>query len=198
MIVGTGWTSPKVFGQIDSSMILNTHRLLLREIQIDDGTALNAIESNEQVTRYQTFDPRTPEDTRAHIQRAIKQQSDSPRLFYDLAIVLLDSKTLIGRCGLGMFRPEHFEAGIWYELGIEHWGKGYASEAVSALLPFVFNELRLHRLVADCDPRNEASCRLVRKLGFKLEGTHRENYWLKGEWCNTEIYAMLRSDWRAD
>ena len=84
------------------------------------------------------------------------------------------------------------------ELGIEHWGRGYAFEAASALLPFAFNELKLHRLFADCDPRNEASCRLVQKLGFKLEGIHRENYWLKGEWCNTAIYAMLDSDWRVD
>lgn len=177
-------------------MTLETPRLLLREMTPDDAPALNAIECSERVTRYLTFDPRTPAETVAQIERAIKNQSDSPRHFFDLAIVPRGSSRLIGRCGFGMFRPEHFEAGIWYELGPEHWGKGYAFEATSALLPFAFDELKLHRVFADIDPRNEASCRVAQKLGFKLEGTMRQNYWLKGEWCNAAIYAILDSEWR--
>ena len=92
---------------------------------------------------------------------------------------------------MGIARPEHFEASVWYLLHPDAWGRGYAVEAVAALLEFGFGELKLHRIWADCDPRNAASCRLAEKLGMRLEGRLRENYWLKGEWCDTAVYAIL-------
>lgn len=177
-------------------MTIETPRLILREITLEDAPALHAVECNERVTRYLTFDPRTMDEVIAQIQRAIKNQSESPRHFFDFAVVPKGSTSLIGRCGFGMFRPEHLEAGVWYDFAQQHWGKGYAFEAATALLPFAFNDLKLHRLFADIDPRNEASCRVAVKLGFKLEGIMRENYWLKGEWCSAAIYGLLADEWR--
>lgn len=178
-------------------MTIETPRLLLRELTLDDAPALHAVECHDIVTRYLPFDSRSPEEVMVQIERAIKNQNESPRHFFDFAVVPHGSTSLIGRSGFGMFRPEHHEAGIWYDLGPEYWGKGYATEAMTALLPFAFNELKLHRLFADIDPRNEASCRVAKKLGFKLEGVFRENYWLKGEWCDAAIYAILDREWRA-
>lgn len=177
-------------------MILTTARLQLRELEPTDAAALNEIDRDERVTRFMSFDPQTPEQTAAYIARAIEQQTQEPRPVYDLAIVLPSTRTFIGRCGLGIRRPEHREGMLWYVLNPSHWGNGYAREAVTALLDFAFGPLALHRVFADCDPRNAASCKLAERLGMTLEGRLRENYFLKGEWCDSAMYGILDQEWR--
>ena len=186
------------------SSLLQSPRLFLRELHSADCPALGEIESDPVVTRYLPFDPRTPDETRTYIESAVQEQSAIPRLTYDLAIVVRDEHlhsrtpaTLIGRCGLGIRRPEHREAVIWYELHPNQWGKGYAVEAATAVLKLGFGQLGLHRIWADCDPRNTASCRVAQHLGMKREGHLRENYYLKGEWCDTAVYGILEDEWRA-
>lgn len=177
-------------------MTLHTARLLLRELAPDDAGALHEIERQERVTRFMAFDPQTLEQSRECIANAVRAQHAQPRRTYDLAVVQLASAALIGRCGLEIRRPEHREAMLWYVLHPDHWGNGYAREAVAAVLDFAFGTLRLHRVWADCDPRNVASCRVVERLGFRLEGRLRENYWLKAEWCDSAVYAILEQEWR--
>lgn len=183
-------------------MQLRTPRLNLRELTPGDVPALNAIERDERVTRYMAFDAPTLQQTTDYIAAAVAQQSAEPRRTYELALVRWDEGTeadgpLVGRCGLGIQRPEHREAMVWYLLHPAQWGQGLAAEAVVALLGFAFDQLDLHRVWADCDPRNSASCRLVERLGFQREGTLRQNYWLRGEWCDSAIYGLLAPEWRA-
>ena len=59
---------------------------------------------------------------------------------------------------------------------MQQWNRGYAREAGRAVLAFAFGTLQLHRLGADCDPRNVASARLMEQLGFTREGTLRQNW----------------------
>lgn len=174
-----------------------TARLRLRELTLADAPALHAIESDARVTRYMSYDPQSPEQIVAYIHRQITDQTAVPRTCFDLGITLRESGALIGRCGLKFARPEHREAAIWYLLAPQHWRNGYAGEAVGALLSLAFDALGAHRVWADCDPRNAASCRLAQRLGLKLEGRLRENYFLKGEWCDTFVYAVLEDEWRA-
>ena len=185
-------------------MFLQTQRLFLRELAEQDAAALHEIERDPRVTRYTSFDPRSLEEVRAYIEKAIRDQSDAQRVF-DLAVIPRedgeerdrDFSPPIGRCGLGIYRPEHCEAALWYELHPARWGKGYAVEAASALLDYAFGPLGLHRVWADCDPRNAASCRVAERLGMTLEGRLRENHLLKGEWCSTALYAILEGEWNA-
>lgn len=182
--------------------MLQTSRLILRELNIDDCKALHEIESNTVVTRYLPFDPRSVDETRAYIETAISDQQANPRLTYDLAITLKPGHSsshsvlngLIGRCGLGIRRPEHREAVVWYVLHPAQWRNGYSVEAVGALLEFGFKKLGLHRIWADCDPRNIASCTVAKRLGMKFEGHLRENYFLKAEWCDTAVYGILEHE----
>lgn len=176
-------------------MELRTARLLLRELCLDDVGPLNHIERQESVARYMSYDPQTPEQTRAYIERRVAEALARPRRVFDLAITRAASRELIGRCGLDVTRPEHHEAMVWYLLRPDCWGQGFAAEAVAALVGFGFGSLGLHRIWADCDVRNAASCRLVERLGMKREGHLRENYWLKGEWCDTAVYAILDREW---
>jgi len=187
--------------------VLRTSRLVLRELNLEDCDALHEIESNPVVTRYLPFDARTAAEARAYLETAVCDQRANPRHTYDLAITLRNAQpelrlpvpdhTLIGRCGLSIRRPQHQEAVVWYVLHPAAWGRGFAVEAATAVLEFGFNGLGLHRIWADCDPRNTASCQVAERLNMRLEGHLRENYFLKGEWCSTAVYAMLEGEWRA-
>jgi RimJ/RimL family protein N-acetyltransferase len=65
------------------------------------------------------------------------------------------------------------------------------------MLRLGFEYLGLHRIVAECDPRNEASIRVMNKLGMRHEAQHIDAMFLKGEWVGSTVYAILGSEWRA-
>ena len=79
----------------------------------------------------------------------------------------------------------------------EHHGRGYATEATAELLRLGFEELGLHRMYGRLDARNSASARVLEKLGMRHEAQLVENEWVKGEWTDEAIYAMLDREWEA-
>ncbi|WP_158972562.1 GNAT family N-acetyltransferase [Paraglaciecola sp. L3A3] len=108
------------------------------------------------------------------------------------------TKEFIGSCGFSNWNPFDHTAVISYELAKQHWGKGYATEAVTAMINFVLSEnfhFYVHRIEAYILPTNQASEKLIQKHGFQLEGTLREkSYW--GEtFHDMNIFALLRRDW---
>lgn len=177
-------------------VLLRTAWLVLREFAEGDWPAPHDIESRLEVARYQTFEPRTPEASRAYIAGASERAAEVPRCGYDLAVVLAAEDRLIGRCGLGVTDPALAEGMVcYYTLHPACWGRGYATEAARGLVDFGFRELRLHRIWADCDPRDVASWRLLETLGMRREGHLQENARIKGEWVDSLIYAVLAREW---
>lgn len=83
---------------------------------------------------------------------------------------------------------------LGYWMGQPHAGQGYMQEAVRTLLPFVFEELRLHRLEAACLPDNERSKAVLRGVGFTEEGYAREYLKINGRWQDHVLFAMLATD----
>lgn len=87
------------------------------------------------------------------------------------------------------------EIGYW--LGANVTGRGLMSKAIKAMLEFVFEELKINRLVLHTDVRNQASRAVAERLGFKLEGIERQSWLLHGEYTDNALYAMLAEEWRA-
>lgn len=78
-----------------------------------------------------------------------------------------------------------------------HNGRGYATEAVRALLDIVFDELQLRRVTASCFAANEASWRLMERLGMRRETYNvRESLHRSGEWLDGMVYALLADEHR--
>lgn len=73
-------------------------------------------------------------------------------------------------------------------------GRGFATEAVGALIDVVFASSDVHRVTAQMDARNNASARLAERVGLRQEAHFRENWWCKGEWTDTLVFAMLREE----
>jgi RimJ/RimL family protein N-acetyltransferase len=80
---------------------------------------------------------------------------------------------------------------IGYVLTRSTWGNGYVTEAVCEMIRFAFKEMRMHRIEASCDPRNERSIRVVERCGMTHDATFRENEICKGERVSNEIYAIV-------
>ena len=177
---------------------LRTERLELRLFVDDDLDALFEMQSDEAITRYLYWGPRSRDEVRNELER-IKQFTaiDDERDAIRVAAVLPASGAVIGDIALWRTSRPHAQGEIGYVLHPAHHGHGYATEACEALLRVGFEVLGLHRIVASADARNEASIRVMERLGMRREAYLRENEFVKGEWTDEVIYAMLASEWQA-
>ena len=100
---------------------------------------------------------------------------------------------LIGGIGLVPDR-DHERAEIGYWIGVPFWGKGFATEASREMLRFAFNEQSFHRITAQVFSRNEASARVLQKIGMKCEGKLRHHFKKWGEFVDVDYYAIVRGD----
>ena len=173
---------------------IKTKRLQLRELQKEDINAIHEYSSDLEVTRYMNWGPNTEQDTINFVQRSIASQSEHPRTNYTFAVILKPENKLIGSCGIYLSNPGQREGFIGYVLSKFFWGQGYATETASALVKFGFSELTMHRIFATCDPQNAASAHVLEKIGMQKEGCLRQNYWVRGEWRDSLLYAILEND----
>lgn len=175
---------------------LRTRRLLLRAIAGHDLAAFYALYSDTRVMRYWSFPAWTSIDqARDYFESAMSGCDPTARLCW--AITRLDEDVLVGNVTLFSIDARQGRAEIGYALHPAHWGRGYAAEALDAVLAHAFDTLALRRVEADIDPRNAASCRLAERVGFKREGLLRERWHVAGELCDTALYGLLARDWRA-
>jgi RimJ/RimL family protein N-acetyltransferase len=179
-------------------MRLETERLILREFIIDDWTAVLAYQSDPLYLRYYPWSDRTPGNVRAFINMFLDWQRERPRTKFQLAVIPKENKQLIGTCGIRINNVELREANIGYELNYQFWGKGYATEAALAILRFGFEELGMHRIVANTLAVNKGSARVLEKLGMRLEAQELEKEFLKGCWYDGLTYAILDREWLED
>jgi RimJ/RimL family protein N-acetyltransferase len=180
------------------SLPITTPRLILREYTEKDFEGVHAYSKDPETVRFMTWGPNSPEETRGFLQLVISQQTIEPRLNYHFVVALRESGQIIGGCGIHIRRPEHRSAEIGYCFNQKYWGQGYATETMSALLKFGFEELKLHRIIATCDPRNIGSERVMQKNGLRQEAHFIQELWQKGEWRDSLLYAILESEWQTN
>ena len=85
---------------------------------------------------------------------------------------------------------------IGYSLVPSERGNGYCTEAVKIMVDYLFLSRDTTRIQAQTDPRNEASQKVLEKVGFKKEGTIRKNFFMRGEWRDAYVYSILREEWK--
>jgi RimJ/RimL family protein N-acetyltransferase len=159
-----------------------TPRLRLRRAHEGDAEALHAIFSQPAAMRYWST---PPHKDLAQTREWLASMIDAPADQSDDYIVEREGR-VIGKAGFWRL-PE-----IGYILHPDYWGQGLAHEALSAVIPHVFATFPVPALEADVDPRNEASLRLLAKLGF-VETRRASRTWLVGEeWCDSVYLSLAR------
>lgn len=151
--------------------------------------------ADPQVTRYLSRPAWTTlEQSRKRIAQDLEAMAAGTYL--RLAVVRRADRELIGECSLFNLVERARRAEVGYALARRAWGHGYLNEALRSLLEFAFSKLALNRVEADIDPRNRASARSLDRLGFTREGRLRERWIVAGEVSDSDLYGLLRKDWR--
>ena len=179
-----------------SDLTLRTARLDLRPLAPVDAEALFALKSDAIVQRYGSHTPWTElQQAIDYIERDRRSMADGQLVQF--AVVRREDDAMLGTCTLYQLDAQCRRADVGYALLPSSWGRGYANEAVTALLDWGFETLALNRVEADIDPRNTASVRALERLGFTREGHLRERWIVGGEVGDSLIYGLLAREWKA-
>jgi [ribosomal protein S5]-alanine N-acetyltransferase len=176
--------------------LLQTARLLLRPLKLDDAPILSSLAGRREIadTTISIPHPYSEEQAREWITRHLGPTDTTKEIVF--AITFKAAESLIGTVGLREIDREHSQAemGLW--IAVEAWGKGYATEASAAALRFGFEELQLHRIYAHHMVRNPASGHVLRKIGMAQEGLLRQCVRKWGVFEDVILLAILREDWK--
>jgi RimJ/RimL family protein N-acetyltransferase len=163
-----------------------------------DFEAVLDMQSRPEVVRYLMWDVKD----RAAVERFLQVRTTQTSIDEDdtaivLAATIPPSDRAVGEFMLRLSSAEHRQGDIGWSLHPDAQGHGYATEAARELLRLGFEDLGLHRITADADPRNTGSLRIMERLGMRREADYRDVLFLKGEWVDETHYAILEDEWRA-
>jgi ribosomal-protein-alanine N-acetyltransferase len=175
---------------------LETERFILRPLILHDVEHIYAICSNTEVTRYYA-DPRMPiitlEDAKRYIEKALERYEKGTWMEW---VIIEKEKNVV--IGIAMFWV-HRERNLLYTGTIirqQEWGKGCATEVKRAQIAFGFDVLQCSRIEATADPRNIGSNKSIIKSGMKFEAYVPNKFFMNGEWCDRNLYAITCDDYQ--
>lgn len=166
---------------------LQTPRLALVPLSLEDVPALFILAQNPATIEDFQYTAEKPEEVEKWVRQAIDENTPSWTLRLNGQVIGLVEADI---------RREAI-ARLGYFLDEAQRSRGYTTEALRAVLDWVFTETPVHRAEVDITPGNVASCRVVEKLGLRFEGTLRKNFFFKGQWHDSLEYSLLREEWTA-
>jgi len=171
-----------------------TERLMIRRFEAADWEDIYEYLSDEEVVKFEPYDAMTKDQVRVETEKRVGHES-----FY--AVCLKENLKMIGNIYLDKEEFDTFELG--YVFNRKFKGQGYATEGAKAVLDYAFKELGARRITAMCNPKNEASWKLLERLKLRREGHLLQNIYFKTDesnepiWLDTYEYAILKSEWNS-
>lgn len=174
---------------------ITTDRLTIRLLEEKDAEVFFRYRTMPEIYEYQSWVPESLESIRRFTIENAASPSFRPGIYTQLAIIKRQDGMLIGDMAV-ILKDDGAQAEIGFSLIPENQGKGYATEAVTAIINHLFYEIGLHRIFASVDPDNKKSIKLIEKLGFRLEARFKKSYLMRGSWYDDCIYGMLAEEWK--
>ncbi|TDI72695.1 MAG: N-acetyltransferase [Betaproteobacteria bacterium] len=179
---------------------LETTRLVLRDFNPEDSNDLFELYRLPETSEFESWGPHKNLERSMELNEYwIKCQNETPRTDYTIAISL--NGKFIGLCGLelgfGTESDDRRVGFLGYRIHPEYWNQGLATEASLRILQFGFHELELHRISTGCSAQNLASVKVIKKLGFRLEGTSIKSVPIGERWTDYNLYGMLRHEYQS-
>ena len=177
---------------------LETQRLLLRQVRPTDAQAIFDYFADPAVTRYYNL------DTFISLSQAERMVDSFRRSYREKQAIRWGivrkraPERLLGTCGYHHWARHFFKAEIGYELARPFWGQGIMTEALTAMIRMGIARMDLNRIEALVMRGNDASLRLLRKLGFREEGVLRQYGYWKGAFHDLHMMALLQQDFRPE
>lgn len=174
---------------------LETERLLLRRVSIDDLNEILELRGNPETMK---FIPRplvkTEEDALNHFKMIDEKIEKNEGINW--AITVKGNPKLIGIIGHYRIQPENHRCEIGYMILPQYKGQGIVTEAIKAVLEYGFEDMNMHSIEAVIDPENIASERVLQKNGFVKEAHILENEYYDGKFWDTVIYSILKRNFK--
>lgn len=170
--------------------LLNTERLVLRPIVIEDAQELFFLRSDKEVMKFLDRPiMQYNEEALQLIQKITTDITNNEGITWGIA--LKTGSSLIGTIGFWRIIKEHHRAEIGYMLHPAQQGKGIMQEAITAVIDYGFAGMKLHSIEANVNPGNTNSIRLLERNQFTREAYYRENYYFGGKFLDSAIYSLL-------
>lgn len=187
--------------------VIQTQQLILRALSPNDVPAVFDIFSRDEVTEHYDcysylHESQASEQVRKWMSAytAFYEGRDLKGFRWAIAHVKTPEK-LIGTCGIHRLSIHNKSFDIGYELHPDVWGKGFATQAISALINYCFNQhfpFKVNRITAMTDMVSPRSISVLTKLGFQQEGVLRESEYWKDRFNDSRLFSLLRRDWLAN
>ena len=174
---------------------IRTARLERRALSMDDLDDHHRMFGSDDTVRYVYEEPLDRAAAAEHLQRRMAAILPAEGEWLNLAVVA--EGRFIGECGVGLRSAMHRQCEIGYGLLPEARGRGYATEAASAMVDLAFTALGAHRVAGRLDARNLDSARVLERIGMRFEGTFKDSELVKGEWTDEAVYAITEDEWRS-
>ncbi len=176
--------------------VLKTRRLVLREVTAKDiRWYYKHFNIWEIVDGQECLGPRDMKAARRELKRYF---TDNFRQGKGIrwGITIKGSDELIGSAGLYKWTKKTSQVETGYDLNPKYTGKGLMTEAMTGIIQYAFEVMKVNRIEALVSPRNKRSLGLVRRLGFRKEGTLREHDFYNGKFTDDFLFALLKKDWQ--
>lgn len=171
----------------------STERLTLRRFIELDLDLFLSYRQDPQVAQFQSWSIPSHDEARSFISEMNTAAIGIPGEWFQIAIAHRQSNLLLGDIGMQPYLEDPGMVEIGFTLSRESQGKGYAKEAVQALIDSLFDLGRIHKIVGITDRRNEPSARLLRRLGMKLVASAEVEF--RGELCVEQTFELDQKDW---
>jgi len=172
--------------------VLETKRLMLREIRYEDAAAVYSLRADARVGAYISRQPaKEIKEAEDLIQKMRDAYNNKQAIGWAAVRKNSAENEIIGACGFNHIDFLNRRAEIGGEMAVNHWGKFLAIEAVKAIIDFGFKTLKFHTIEAKVSPQNKSAIYLLEKLGFQKEAHFRDYYFYDGNYRDLVIYSML-------
>lgn len=180
--------------------MIETERLVLRPMRMDDVDNLLEYQSHPEIVRYIPWPERTREQVVAAAEKAITSATFNLKEDNEFLILVWEIRSgefkgkVIGQSNMGLKSLRDGCADIGWVTHQDFQRQGYAFEATAALMKYAFENFPIRRLIADIDTRNPESAAMAAKLGMRREGEFIDAEFFKGELCSMWFYAILKEE----
>lgn len=173
---------------------LETDRLILRKVTLEDAEDIFYYGKREEVTKYVTWGThKTLADTEEFINFILNKYNNNEVAPW--GIECKESGRLIGTIDFVWWEPNKQIAEIGYAISKDCWGKGLTTEAAMEVIKFGFEKMNLTRIQAKCMVENIGSARVMEKIGMSFEGIMRKGLFAKGKHQDIRMYSILKEEY---
>ena len=176
------------------TQIIKTERLTLRKIELADAEMMFCNWANDdEVSRYMRWTThKDAEETKAIIQHWFEGYKENNKYHWGIC---LENGEMIGSVGVMVTAEYDFKAELGYCIGRKWWGQGYTSEAVKAIIDYMFANTDIERIEAYHSIQNPASGKVMANSGMTLEGFARHKYKNRDGFQDCNLYGIIREEW---